>query len=205
AIRGIKTTVGPSGGFRPAAVTLTNNTGNQAWSDSTGAVMVVNDTDVVTVTGNTQPVTPSSGMVFLKATGSTSVTQSNNSIGTTTPTGTPPVQCAVALQALIDATTTGGTCNVPFGEYRETVNVSRAMTISFATGCIVNGQGTRQKWMNITASNVTVRLNSSKFMDCAAGAYQTGSLDISASNVKIIGPGVSPGVCYAKIPSSLQA
>jgi len=69
--------------------------------------------------------------------------------------------CPVSLQTLIDATPSGATLDVPGCVYRETVTVSRPMTINGA-GAVIDGRDTsgrvvRAQWMRITASDVTVR------------------------------------------------
>jgi nitrous oxidase accessory protein NosD len=79
---------------------------------------------------------------------------------TPTPAPTPVASCSTSLQALIDATPTGGTLFVPACTYRESVVVRRAMTLVTA-GAVLDGRdpaGTlvRTSWMLIDADDVTV-------------------------------------------------
>src|SRR4249919_871136 len=69
--------------------------------------------------------------------------------------------CPVSLQTLIDETPTGGTLDVAGCVYRETVIVSRPMTID-GSGAVIDGRDAsgnivRAQWMKITTSDVTVR------------------------------------------------
>lgn len=86
-----------------------------------------------------------------------------------------------SLQSLIDATTTGGTLNVPAGIYRESVTVSRAMTINGA-GAVIDGRNSggtivRNEWMHISANDVTITGFTMRY---AGGGYSDGGITTAA-------------------------
>ena len=93
--------------------------------------------------------------------------------------------CPVSLQTLIDETPSGGTLDVPGCVYRETVTVSRPMTIDGA-GAVIDGRDTsgnvvRAQWMKITASDVTVRGFTMRY---ANDDYSTGALETAQAGVQ---------------------
>ncbi len=94
------------------------------------------------------------------------------------------VSCPGSLQALIDAAPSGSTLQVPHCVYRETVTVSKPLTID-GTGATIDGRDgdgtvTRDTWMMIEASDVTVSGFTMRYAD---NQPQTGALRVA--------PGVS--------------
>ena len=98
---------------------------------------------------------------------------------TAAPTSTPPAAtCGTSLQTLINGTPSGGTLKVPACVYRESVTVSRAMTID-GTGATIDGRdpaGTpvRQRWLFVSASDVTVRGFTMRY---TSGGYAVGGVE----------------------------
>ncbi len=92
--------------------------------------------------------------------------------------------CPGSLQALVDAAPAGSTLIVPPCVYRETVTVSKPLTIEGAGATIdgrdENGTVRRDTWMMIEASNVTVSGFTMRYAD---NQPQTGALRVT--------PGVS--------------
>src|SRR6185369_15300721 len=97
------------------------------------------------------------------ASATANVTIANGTAPAPTPTPTPPPAgtCGTSLQTLINNTPTGGTLTVPACVYRETVTISRAITVN-GYGAVIDGRdstGTpvRSQWLYVSASDVTVR------------------------------------------------
>ena len=91
---------------------------------------------------------------------------------------TPPQTCTSSLQALIDATPTGGTLTVPACIYRESVTIRQPITIN-GYGAIIDGRDTagnlvRSTWLSVAANDVTVRGFTMRY---ANGTYATGSVE----------------------------
>ena len=93
-------------------------------------------------------------------------------------TANPPLASPGELQALINAATSGTTVVVPFKRYIETATVNKALTLQ-GQGSYIDGQNSRQTWLNITNSNVNIE--EFNCVDAAAGGFQQGG--ISAQNV----------------------
>ena len=97
----------------------------------------------------------------------------------TPPSAAPPAAtCGTSLQTLINSTPTGGTLNVPACLYRESVTVARPMTID-GTGATIDGRdpaGTpvRQRWLFVSASDVTVRGFTMRY---TSGGYAVGGVE----------------------------
>lgn len=96
---------------------------------------------------------------------------------TTTAGSAPTEQPAGTLQAFINGVTTGATGNVPLGIYRESVTVSRAMTLVFAAGTRIYGSDTsgnkvRKRAITVTASSVTLNFTAGNIR---FGSFQLGS------------------------------
>ncbi len=64
--------------------------------------------------------------------------------------------CPSSLQALINATPSGGTLNVPACVFHESISVGRPMTIKAAPGATVDGDGTRTTGVMVNADDVTI-------------------------------------------------
>ncbi|HEY7940841.1 MAG TPA: right-handed parallel beta-helix repeat-containing protein [Candidatus Limnocylindrales bacterium] len=93
------------------------------------------------------------------------------------PVKAPPPDCRISLQGLIDAAPSGSTLIVPACVYRESVTVSKPLTIS-GKGAVIDGRNSsgsvvRSSWMRITSSNVTVTGFTMRY---ANNAPQTGAL-----------------------------
>ncbi len=91
---------------------------------------------------------------------------------------TPPQTCTSSLQALIDATPTGGTLTVPACIYRESVTIRKPITLN-GYGAIIDGRDTagnlvRSTWLSVAANDVTVRGFTMRY---ANGTYATGSVE----------------------------
>ena len=93
--------------------------------------------------------------------------------------------CPVSLQSLIDSTPTGGTLDVPACVYRETVTISRPITIN-GYGAVIDGRDAagsvvRQQWMKVNASDVTVRGFTMRY---ASNDYSIGALETAQTGVQ---------------------
>ena len=65
--------------------------------------------------------------------------------------------CAQTLQSKVDTAQPGSTVDVPACTYHETVNVTRALTLDGHNQAIIDGDNTRERWMWIASSDVTVK------------------------------------------------
>jgi hypothetical protein len=79
---------------------------------------------------------------------------------TPTPTPTPSASCGTSLQSLINAAPSGSVLTVPACVYRESVTVSKPLTIN-GYGAVIDGRDVsgavvRNTWMLIDADGVTV-------------------------------------------------
>lgn len=81
-----------------------------------------------------------------------------------------------SIQDAVDAATPGGTIYIPPGTYAETVTISKALTI-VGQDATITGSGVRERWVTVQHDDVT--LNSLNFIDAAAGAVQTASIDVN--------------------------
>jgi parallel beta-helix repeat protein len=78
--------------------------------------------------------------------------------GTLAGPSTAPVRaasCPASLQALIDATPSGGTLTVPACTFRESIAIRRPITI-LATGAVVDGENARSTGVVVYADDVTI-------------------------------------------------
>jgi hypothetical protein len=96
-----------------------------------------------------------------------------------TPTPVPTPSCTTSLQSLINGTPTGGTLDVPDCTYRESVIVTRQMTI-VASGAVIDGRDeagnvVRPSWMTITANHVVIDGFTMRY---ANNGNQTGALRV---------------------------
>jgi hypothetical protein len=95
-----------------------------------------------------------------------------------TPTPTPAPSCPASLQTAINNTPTGGTLTLGACTFRESVTVSRAMTIRGPA--TIDGQGVRSTWMTVTGNDVTV--DGLTMKNAAAGGTQSGSLNVDGGD-----------------------
>jgi nitrous oxidase accessory protein NosD len=98
---------------------------------------------------------------------------------------TDPPACTSSLQTLIDATPTAGTLDVPACLFRETVTISRPMTIN-GYGSVIDGRDAagnvvRKQWMLVDASDVTVRGFTMRY---ASNDYTIGALETAQTGVE---------------------
>ncbi len=117
------------------------------------------------------------------------------------PTATPPAAtCGTSLQTLINGTPTGGTLAVPDCLYRESVTVTRPMTID-GTGATIDGRdaaGTpvRQRWLFVSANDVTVR---GFTMQYTSGGYAVGGVETAAGVQRFVLQGCDVSHAYVNI------
>ena len=71
------------------------------------------------------------------------------------PAGTAAAACG-SLQAMVNATPSGGTLNVPACVYHEEVSIGRPMTLLAAPGATVDGDNTRPTGVMVQADDVTI-------------------------------------------------
>ena len=117
------------------------------------------------------------------------------------PTATPPAAtCGTSLQTLINDTPTGGTLAVPDCLYRESVTVTRPMTID-GTGATIDGRdaaGTpvRQRWLFVSANDVTVR---GFTMQYTSGGYAVGGVETATGVQRFVLQGCDVSHAYVNI------
>ncbi len=117
------------------------------------------------------------------------------------PTATPPAAtCGTSLQTLINGTPTGGTLAVPDCLYRESVTVTRPMTID-GTGATIDGRdaaGTpvRQRWLFVSANDVTVR---GFTMQYTSGGYAVGGVETATGVQRFVLQGCDVSHAYVNI------
>ena len=104
-------------------------------------------------------------------------------VGAPTPTraATADSGCSQTLQSLIDAAPAASTLVVPPCIYRESVTISKPLTLD-GSGVVIDGRDpagvvVRDSWMTIAASDVTVRGFTMRYAD---NAPQTGALRLAA-------------------------
>jgi parallel beta-helix repeat protein len=97
---------------------------------------------------------------------------------TASPTPAPAGSCVASLQTAINNTPTGGTLVLGACTFRESVSVTRSMTIRGPA--IIDGSGTRTSWMSIRANDVVI--DGLTMRNAAQGATQSSSLDVYNSD-----------------------
>ena len=80
-----------------------------------------------------------------------------------------------SLQALVDGAADGATVTVPPCVYRETVAITRPVTLD-GTGSVIDGDGVRPYWVTVRADDVT--LIGFTMRNAAPADPQAGSLDV---------------------------
>jgi parallel beta-helix repeat protein len=96
-----------------------------------------------------------------------------------TPAPPPPAGTCGSLQALVNAAAAGSTVTVPACTYRETVTITKPLTLR-GYGSTIDGGGVRTRWLVVAASDVTVE--GFTMQGAAAGGVQSGSLDVDGVN-----------------------
>ena len=108
--------------------------------------------------------------------------------------------CPTSLQSLINSTPVGGTLDVPACVYRETVTISRPITIN-GYGAVIDGRdaaGTpvRAQWLFVSANDVTVRGFTMRY---AAGTNATGSVENAVGVQRFVLEDCDIGFSYVNV------